>query len=38
MPSYIQITCATSKYGDYFTGASGATLWVDQLSFGWDIE
>ncbi len=37
-PTYIQITAATSKYGDYFTGAAGAVLWVDQFSFGWDLE
>lgn len=35
-PSYIQITCAASKYGDYFTGGPGATLWVDQLSLSYD--
>ncbi len=37
VPTYLQITCATSKYGDYFTGGTGATLYVDQLSFGWDL-
>lgn len=37
-PTYLQITCATSKYGDYFTGGGGSVLWVDQFSFGWDIE
>lgn len=36
MPSYMLITCAASKYGDYFTGGVGSTLWVDQLSFMWD--
>lgn len=35
-PSYIQITCAASKYGDYFTGANGATLYVDEFSLDWD--
>ncbi|MDE6339724.1 MAG: PCMD domain-containing protein, partial [Muribaculaceae bacterium] len=38
VPSYLQITCATSKYGDYFTGGNGSVLWVDQFSFGWDLE
>lgn len=38
VPSYIQITCATSKYGDYFTGGNGSVLWVDNLSLGWDLE
>ncbi len=37
-PTYMQITAATSKYGDYFTGGNGAVLWVDQFSFGWDLE
>lgn len=37
IPTYLQITCATSKYGDYFTGGTGATLYIDQLSFGWDL-
>ncbi len=36
VPSYMQITCAASKYGDYFTGADGAVLWVDQFYFDWD--
>lgn len=36
VPSYLQITCAASKYGDYFTGADGAVLWVDQFYFDWD--
>lgn len=35
-PSYLLITCAASKYGDYFTGGVGATLWVDNLYFEWD--
>lgn len=38
VPSYIQITCATSKYGDYFTGGNGSVLWVDQFSLGWDMK
>ncbi len=38
VPTYLQITCATSKYGDYFTGGNGSVMWVDQLSFEWDLE
>lgn len=38
VPSYIQVTCATSKYGDYFTGGNGSVMWVDQFSFGWDLK
>lgn len=35
-PSFIQVTCAASKYGDYFTGGTGATLYVDQFSLSYD--
>lgn len=36
VPSYLQITCSASKYGDYFTGGNGSVLYVDQFSFDWD--
>lgn len=36
IPTYLQITCAASKYGDYFTGGTGAILYVDQLSLDYD--
>ncbi|MDE7349813.1 MAG: PCMD domain-containing protein [Muribaculaceae bacterium] len=36
MPTYIMITCASSKYGDYFTGSSSSVLYVDQLSLDYD--
>lgn len=35
-PRYIQITCAASKYGDFFTGGTGACLYVDQFSLHYD--
>lgn len=35
-PSYIMITCASSKYGDYFTGSNSSVLYVDQLSLDYD--
>lgn len=35
-PSYILITNAASKYGDFFTGGTGTTLYVDQLSLDYD--
>ena len=35
-PSYLLITNAASKYGDYFTGGAGAVLYVDEYSFDWD--
>ena len=31
-PKYILIVTSASKYGDYFTGGNGATLWIDNLS------
>lgn len=36
IPSYIQITSAASKYGDYFTGGNGSVLYVDQYSLEYD--
>lgn len=36
VPSYLLITNAASKYGDYFTGGAGAVLYVDQFSFDYD--
>lgn len=36
VPSYLLITNAASKYGDFFTGGTGATLYVDQYSFDYD--
>lgn len=36
VPRYLQITCAASKYGDYFTGGTGAVLYVDQFSLEYD--
>lgn len=36
VPTYLQITCAASKYGDFFTGGTGATLFVDQFSLSYD--
>lgn len=36
IPRYILITAAASKYGDYFTGGTGSTLFVDQFSLDYD--
>lgn len=36
VPSYIMITCASSKYGDYFTGSTSSVLYIDQLSLDYD--
>lgn len=35
-PKYIIIVCSASRYGDYFTGGAGSTLWIDNFVFGWD--
>lgn len=35
-PSYIVVCAAASKYGDYFTGGTGATLYVDDFYFEYD--
>ena len=35
-PKYLLITASASKYGDYFTGGAGATLWLDDLELLYD--
>ncbi len=35
-PTYVLVCAAASKYGDYFTGGTGSTLYIDQLSFEYD--
>lgn len=32
-PKYVVLVCVASKYGDYFTGGIGSTLFVDELEF-----
>ena len=36
VPKYVLITASASKYGDYFVGGNGATMWVDNLEFVYD--
>lgn len=31
IPNYIVIVASASKYGDYFTGSTGSTMWLDDL-------
>lgn len=38
VPKYILVVCSASKYGDYFTGGEGATLWVDDFSLKYDYD
>lgn len=35
-PKYLLITASASKYGDYFTGGAGATMWLDDLELLYD--
>ena len=30
-PSYIVVVAAASRYGDYFTGGKGSTLYIDEV-------
>ncbi len=35
-PTHILIVGSASKYGDFFTGGNGSTLWIDDLVLEWD--
>ena len=35
-PKYIVVVATSSKYGDFFTGGVGSTLWVDEFEFIYD--
>ena len=35
-PTYIVITACASRYGDYFTGGVGSTLYVDEFELVYD--
>ena len=37
-PRYIVISCAASRYGDYFTGGLGSTLYVDEFELVYDPD
>lgn len=36
VPRYILVVASASKYGDYFTGGSGSTLWVQNFRLEYD--
>lgn len=36
VPRYLLVVSAASKYGDYFTGGTGACLYIDQFSLDYD--
>ena len=31
IPTHMIISCAASRYGDYFTGCSSSKLWIDAV-------
>ena len=35
-PKYILVTASASKYGDYFTGGNGSTLFLDDFELLYD--
>lgn len=35
-PTHLIIVCSSSKYGDYFTGAIGSTMYVDDFSLNYE--
>ena len=37
-PTYILIVASSSKYGDYFTGGEGSTLYLDELELSFDYN
>jgi len=36
VPTYVVIACASSRYGDYFTGGVGSVLLIDEFEFIYD--
>ena len=37
-PTYILIVASASKYGDYFTGGKGSTLYIDEFELSFDYN
>lgn len=37
-PTALIIVCSASKYGDYFAGGPGATMWIDDFSLEYDYD
>ena len=35
-PKYLVIVATASKYGDYFTGGEGSTLYLDEMELTYD--
>lgn len=36
VPTYIAVVCSASKYGDFFTGSTDSTLWLDDFELVYD--
>lgn len=36
VPTYIMVVCSASKFGDFFTGGAGATMYVDDFTLEYD--
>ena len=34
---YLIIVCSSSKYGDYFTGSAGSTMYIDDMELVYDV-
>ena len=37
-PKYLIICASASKYGDYFTGGAGATMFIDDIKLVYDYQ
>lgn len=38
MPTHIIISCAASKYGDYFSGCDSSEMWIDGIELVYDSD
>ena len=38
VPKYLIICASASKYGDYFTGGAGATMYIDDIKLVYDYK
>lgn len=37
VPTHIVIVCSSSRYGDYYTGSTGSTMWLDDFELVYDF-
>ncbi|MCD8179125.1 MAG: PCMD domain-containing protein [Tannerellaceae bacterium] len=38
IPTHILVVASASKYGDYFTGGNGSTLYIDEFELDFDYN